>query len=92
MTRAFPALALRARSLRSAFGPSLRDVRSAIRGSAVERRLLAKAPVLILTKSNNKNGPQGPAWKIRPRMAVLALTGWPTSALARNPRGAAIRD
>ena len=57
---AFAALRLRARSLRSAFGPSLRDVRSAIHGSAVERRLLAKAPVLTFTITNNKNGPQGP--------------------------------
>ena len=52
MTRAVLALALRAIA-------EARDVRFAIHGSAVERRLLANAPVLILTKSNNKNGPLG---------------------------------
>ena len=58
MTRAFLALALRAIARRA------RDVRSAIHGSAVERHLLAKAPVLILSGSNNKNGPQGPDFAI----------------------------
>ena len=48
------AAGLLAPSWRSPSGPSLRDVRFAIHGSAVERRLLSKAPVLILTKSNDK--------------------------------------
>ena len=90
MTRAFPALALRA--------IGFADVRSAIHGSAVERRLLAKAPVLILPFTNNKNVPRGPVFVVGrgrgirtpdiqlPKLALYQTELYPDASPARHGR------